>query len=517
MVAMNKSDNQAQHIENNKDDDEISLSELVATISKWVQRNYRGLRLIALSLAAIVILSTAAFALRSPPMMTYSMILSLAFPQAEKDRYPNQAPFGITDIVTRSVLEEVWEQNDLEKQNISLSDLIKSVSIVQYADNAQFIRTKYQAMLGRKGLSQTDISVLERDYTAELESASKKEVLLSLTVPFSSPLSGALAKKVLSDIPRVWSHQAINKLGVTSIPNMESDQLNENNFNRYTPFQMVDYFYKSADNLEKSIIAIENFPGGKTLRDTQTGRTVEDLKKRLIEILRYWILDFDNYVQVNFRPNEIERLSSEIQLKELTVRKNEFLSQANIYRNSLTDYDALKQQKDSLGFRLNDQRNGQSNSLQLQGDTLQRLMNLGSQNKDAEFRQELTLKRVEAEINATKMDMEISRLTRRINTLTISAPKSATSLEQVNVYSQDIMKQMQAVSNSIKRIQQVQMNKFMADDGLLYIGSNITERPASNVSRWVAIPGVLLIMIFAVWLLLSGLKRYASTPRHVLN
>lgn len=514
---MNKPDNTADHLESIKANDEISLSELISKLSKWVQRNYRGLRLITLSLLTLVLFSTAAFALRSPPMMTYSMILSLAFPQAEKDRYPNQTPFGITDIVTRSVLEEVWKQNDLVKQSISLNDLIKSVSIVQHADNAQFIRTKYQAMLARKGLSQTDISVLERDYKAELESASKKEVLISLTVPFSSPLSGRLAKKVLSDIPRVWSHQAINKLGVTSIPNMESDNLNENNFKRYTPFQMVDYFYKSTDNLEKSIFAIESFPGGKTLRDPQTGSTVEDLKKRLIEIVRYWILDFDNFVQVSFRPSEIERLSAEIQFKELIVRKNEFLSQATVYRNSLIDYDALKQQKENFGAGINDQRNGQTNALQLQGDTLQRLMNLGSQNKDAEFRQELTLKRVDAEINATRMEMEISRLSRRINALNLSTRQNTPSAEQVNIYAQDIMKQMQAVSTSIKRIQQVQMNKFMADDGLLYIGSNITERPASNIMRWVAIPGAFIIMIFALFLLLIGLKRYASTPQHVLT
>ena len=304
-------------------------------------------------------------------------------------------------------------------------------------------------------------------------------------------------------------------MGVTSIPSMESDNLNENNFNRYTPFQMVDYFYKSADNLDKSIMTIESFPGGKTLRDTQTGRTAEDLKKKLIEIIRYWILDFDNFVQVSFRPSEIERLSAEIQLKELTVKKNELLSQASIYRNSLNDYDSLKQQKENLALGINDQRNGQANTLQLQGDTLQRLMNLGSQNKDAEFRQELTLKRVEAEINATKMDMEISRLARRINTLALSSPQSPTSAEQVNVYAQDIMRQMQSVSTSIKRIQHVQMNKFLADDGLLYIGGNITERPGSNVTRWVMIPGSLLMMLLSIWLLLLGLKRYAVTTRQV--
>lgn len=506
---MNKLEDTNSRTNSSTEDDEIRISELVDNLARWVKERYRALRLIAISLIFLVIFGSAGSILLNPPMMTYSIILSLTFPQAEKDRYPNQSPFGITDIVTRSVLEEVWRQNDLEKFNISLSDFTKRVSIVQYADNAQFIRTKYQAMLARKGLSQTDISTIEREYKAELEAASKKEVLLSLTVPYSSPLSGSLAKKVLVDIPRTWSDQAINELGVTSIPNVESENLNESNFKRYTPFQMVDYFYKSADNLEKTLATVEGFPGGKTLKDPKSGRNVEDLKKKLNEIVRYWILNFDNFVQIHFRPDEIDRLSAEIQLKELNVKKNEFIAQANIYRNSLNDFDALKQQKESIGLTASDQRNNQTNALQLQGDTLQRLMNLGSQNKDAEFRQELTLKRVDAEINATKMDLEISRLTRRLNGLASHSANDQTATTRLDAYAEEIMKQMQAVSSSIKRIQEVQVSKFMADDGLLYVGGNISERPASKLTRWIAVPGSLLVMILAAWMMLLALKNYA--------
>ncbi|MDO9024426.1 hypothetical protein, partial [Zwartia sp.] len=316
-----------------------------------------------------------------------------------------------------------------------------------------------------------------------------------------------------ADIPRVWSHQSINKLGVVSIPNVESENVNEGNFKRYTPFQIVDYFYKSVDNLEQTLTTIEGFPGGRTLRDPQSGRTVEDLKKKLNEINRYWILDFDNYAQVNFRPNEIEKLSAEIQLKELKVRQNEWLAQASIYRKSLSDYDVLKEQKEISGFPNNDSRNGQSNALQLQGDAVQRLINLGSQNKDAEFRQELTLKRVNAEIKATTLEMEISRLSRRISGISNTAAKEQKATVQLDAYAKEILTQLQTVSSSVKRIQSVQMSKFTDDDGLLYIGSNISERPASSLRTWVAVPGALLLIIFAIWLMLIGIRRYGMPTR----
>lgn len=495
------------------DKDEISFGDLISRLSQWINKNYKALRLLVILLTASVLLITAGNSIVKPPLMTYSMILSITFPQAEKNQYPNQSPFTITDIVTRSVIEQVWRNNYLEKQNISLKELSNSISITQHAENADFIRTRYQAMLSKKNLSQTDVSVLERDFKAELDSASKKQALLSLTAPFSSNLSGALARKVLADIPRVWSAQSINDLGVVSIPNVESENVNESNFKRYTPFQITDYFYKSIDSLEQTLTTIEGFPGGKTLRDPKTGRTVEDLKKKLREINRFWILDFDNYAQIHFKPNEIELRSAEIQLKELKIRQNEWLTQASIFKKSLNDYDALKDQKETLSYSANESRTGQGNALQLQGDAVQRLISLGSQNKDAEFRQELTNKRMNAEIKSASYEMEIFRLTRRINNIDSAAVKEQNPNAKVESFANEVLTQLQTVSEIITRIQSVQMSKFTDDDGLLYIGSDIVRRPASNLTKWVAVPSALLIIILAFWLMLLGFRHFGSPTK----
>jgi len=131
----------------------------------------------------------------APPMSSYSQVLSFTFPQSEKGTYPNGAPFSLSDIVNGNVLENVWQSNNLESQGISLKEFSDYVSIVPFAENAQFIRAKYQTMLARKGLNNAEISVLEREFNLELEKEGRKNVMLSVTVPFTSPISGSLAKK----------------------------------------------------------------------------------------------------------------------------------------------------------------------------------------------------------------------------------------------------------------------------------------------------------------------------------
>lgn len=185
------------------EDGGIDIRRLFGRIKAIVQADYRKLRL-WVALAAVVVASVFVLGLFwTPPMTTYSEAVSFTFPQAEKGRYPNGSPFSITDLANRNVLDQVWRENKLESQGVSFQSFVSSVSVVAYADNEAFIKAKYQGMLARKNLNSADISAMERDYRAELEMQSKKQALITLTVPFSSPISGALARKVMSDIPKV--------------------------------------------------------------------------------------------------------------------------------------------------------------------------------------------------------------------------------------------------------------------------------------------------------------------------
>lgn len=494
------------------DERSVDLFRLFRLLSHFVRARYHKLSL-WLALAAIAVATMFIIGLIvKPPMTTYSEAVAFTFPQSEKGRYPNGSAFSISDLASRNVLDEVWRENKLESQGVSFKDFIESVSIVPYADNEAFIRAKYQGMLARKNLNSADISAIERDYRAELETQSKKQALITLTVPFSSPISGSLARKVLNDIPKAWSLQAINQLGVVSIPIAENESVKDEILKKGSPFQVVDYFYKSADSLQLALARISAYPGGDTMVDPDTDLSIEDLKRRVADLNRYWILDFDNYVQQRNQASEIDIRSAEIRLKELQDKKLEYLAEAKTYRASLQDYDALRQQNmTQQEVAIRSQQNG--SGMQLQGDAVQKLLDLGSQNKDADFRQDLVKKRVDAELRANGMDQEIQRLDRRIQATRKQNSRAPVDQEKMSYYSNEIWSQLSAIAASVKRIQAVQIARFSDDEGQLYSAGNISKAYASGVASRFFLPlGFLglIVLLGAGAYLINRLSRIKS-------
>ncbi len=488
--------NQSNNTKSSQELDEggIDLRMLAWRTTQFIQRHYRLTRL-WLALAAVIVVSVFMLGLFiAPPMTTYSETVAFTFPQSEKGKYPNGSPFAITDLVSRNVLDQVWRENNLENQGVSFNNFAASVSVVPFADNEAFIRAKYQGMLARKNLNSTDITTMERDYRTELDTQSKKQVLITLTVPFSSPISGSLAHKVLSDIPKVWSLQAINQLGVVSIPIAENEAVKEEILKKASAFQTVDYFYKSADSLDQALKRIAAYPGGETLVDPDTGLSIEDLKRRIADLNRYWILDFDNYVQQRNQASDIDIRSAEIRLKELQDKKLEFLSEAKTYRASLQEYDALRQP--NMGQQEAVLRTQQgANGLQLQGDAVQKLIDLGGQSKDAEFRQEMVKNRVAAELRANAMDQEIQRLERRIQAARKQTIRAPVDQEKMNFYTNEIWNQLVGIAASVKRIQAVQIARFSDDEGQLYSASSVSKGYASGVASRFFLPIGLIVLL----------------------
>lgn len=499
--------------DNLNEQDGINLKDLYSKVKQFVDSKQTSLRFYLLAAAILVAAVFLVRLIMAPPMSTYSEIVAFTFPQSEKGKYPNGAPFSINDLTSRNVLETVWKENNLESQGLSLQSFSDAVAIVPFADNEQFIRAKYQGMLARKNLSTTDISAMERDYRLELETQSKKTAILTLTLPFSSAISGSLAKKVVSDIPKAWSKQAIQQLGVVSIPIAENESVKDEIIKKGSPFQIVDYFYKSADSLNLALSRIASYPGGDTLKDPETGLGIEDLKRRVADLNRYWILDFDNYVQQRNQASEIDIRSAEIRLKELQDKKIEYLAEAKTYKASLLDYDSIRQSTNGQDTSFRNQQNG--SGVQIQGDAVQKLIDLGTQNKDSEFRQELVKKRVDAELKANAMDQEILRLDRRIAAAKRGAQKSNVDPEKMQFFTNEIWAQLISISDSIKRIQAVQAAKFSDDDGQLYSAGSVNKSFATSLGAFFLPP---LVVLALIGLLLASIRliskrRRDSTPQ----
>lgn len=486
----------------------MSIGEMLSRVGAWVDRHYRILRFLFIAAIALVIAAACVLLLVKPPRVTYAMVISYNFPQAERGFYPNGTPFSVTDVVSAKVLEAVWTKNKLGDIGLTLSRFMESVAIIQYAQNEEFIREKYRAMLQRKNLTQTDVAAIEKDFSDELNAASRKQSRLTLTLPFSSAVSGDIAEKVLADIPRTWSAIAINELGVAAIPGLLTEGISEEFVKSAHPFQLTDYFGKTIDVLGNAVRVMASFPGGDSLRDPKTGLGVDDLRQRLNDVSRYSLQSFDDLVQEAMRIPESQVRSSERSLRELKTRQDELMSQARVHRQALVDYDSVRLQEARTTSQGDPRGTQQSNSIQLQGDSIQRLINLGSQNKDAEFRQELTRKRLVAEVAANALEPQIDRLKRRVEAARKSSGKSdVSSLQAVNALALDIYGRLNEIVDVIRRLQTVQITRFLDDAGLLYRVGTV-DSSVFATAKGVVVPPMLMISLLLTGLgFLSAIRR----------
>jgi hypothetical protein len=483
--------------------DEVSLLEFFTNLKRYVSDNYSKIFRNVFIFIALVFSGVLFGVLSSPPQISYSQKLSFSFPQAEQNLYPNGSQFSIADLLANDVLETVYDANQLDKQGIRFDDFSNSLSIVYFSENELFIKAKYQGMLSRKNLSSTDISSIERDFNSELDSARRKQAQISLTTPFDSPLSGRLARKVITDIPAAWSQKAIQKLGVLSIPNSGLEGVNEEVVKRGSLFQVVDYFAKYVDAIDKSLKIISAYPGGETLKDPLTGANVEILKQNLVYLNQYWILAFDYYVQQHNQANDIDLKSAELSLNELNEIKKQYLANAETYKQAYKNY---QKENSSHEVDLNGKQHNTS-GFQLEGDSLQRLIDIGTQNKDSEFRQELTTKGVQYELKANAMNLEIMKLDQRIKAAKKSVGTEALDAEKVVFYTSEIVKQLSGLSESIKRIESVYMNKFKNSRGELFLQGSITQSLASSLVSVVFVPFAIIALAFTILIVVAVIKK----------
>lgn len=475
----------------------------------WLKARLKWSLIAAVLLLLLVWLGAMAL---KPPMVTTSAQIGFTFPQAETGSYPNGGAFSITDIVSRPVLEAVWSKNKLSDQGVGLEELIGSVSIVPPSNFVT--QAKYQALLGRKGITPAEVAVADKEYRTELEAQARKSATITLTGPLLFGLSGSQRAKILQDIPTEWSNQAITKLGVLSIPISEKDTIKKDVVEKGSVNQIVGYFYQSHDAMRNSIEQVKKFPGGESLRDPQSGVGLSDLSRQLDDVERYWIADLDGIVQSGVEIGVADIVSMENRLTELKQLRSSLLADSLGYRAALQDYDAPRRssaqntsEADSAGRNKVD-----AGQIALQGDALQKLIDLGAQQKDVEFRQVLTNKRIAAELQARAMDQESNRMERRL--AGSKKPKSGSlDAEKRNYYVSQIMTRLTGISDSLSRIQEAQRSRFMNAKGALYEGPIVSSNARGALIGSLQVPVIGLALLTLAALLILALAKLAQFNR----
>lgn len=155
-----------------------------------------------LSLAGIVLIAGIIY-FSMPSRYYISQEFEILLRKQSKDGdsvYPNGKKFNRLDIISPSVLKEVYKNNQLENI-LSYEDFQKSMSVINFSIERALLDADVASKLSKRNLTATDISNVEREYREAL-SAIDSPVYRIIFAHTSVP--PYLSAKILNDTLLTW-------------------------------------------------------------------------------------------------------------------------------------------------------------------------------------------------------------------------------------------------------------------------------------------------------------------------
>jgi hypothetical protein len=482
-----------------KVDDEIDFALIFRNLVKEKKRFLKnGLWALGIWVCTFIVYMLVTF----NPSSTYSLVLSLNFPQAAQSKYPNGNPFSPSDIVSNTVLEQVWADNNLEKNGISLQRFQKSINAIPFTGEINFIDAKYKGMLSTKNLTRADIERIEAEYRSEVAQASSKNIKLILESK-SDSYSMVVASKVLNDVATAWSKTAIEKIGVSRSPVLDSLSLNEQ-IKTESPFIVVNYLNDMVYKAQTLILQMQQDPNSNSYRDDKTSANLAGLLNKLSEIANYQIDQLDAFVAINTKISDLEQLQAQYKIQELQEQRKVLLLKAESNQRALAEYTGARNLGSSAAEPRGRSGSSSDSGVQISGDAITKLFSLATESKDAEYRQRLTSERIALEGQANDLNLRIAKLERRISqsknksiTLTPDTKKEYTALLDKTWGS------LTGAMEAVTRIQVMAQKDFLGDSGLLYTLVSRPEVYSPGLIKLAKAALISLLGMAGLWLLLT--------------
>ncbi|RFF27854.1 MULTISPECIES: hypothetical protein [unclassified Wenzhouxiangella] len=405
-------------------DDEIDLRDLVRAI--WDTR----VPVVAavLLFAAVFWIGVGLFGAKQGVTYHWDALVQFSFTGVQDGEYPDESPFSSSDLLSPVVLRRVYEANNVEDYGLSRADFSEALSISAHAPNREFVVQRFRNRLAREQLSSAEIQELEEQFRDALDKASRGQARLSLTLragplPRGGMLPEAIARKVLLDIPREWARYMTEEVGVfaTDISLYSVDVLESSVLKNMDFLVAYDVLKDKFSLLSHNIEQLEELPNSANVNDPETGYRLSDIRALASELEEFVLQDTlsptlatgvsrNPQLTIRFFRNRIDELRRQRDLMQTRAERVE---------QTLSDYNRSPQvvggsAQGGLTLPEGMQGGGGTTIPQFGSDFLDRLVELGSDSGDIEFRQELSRERLDYTLQAAELESEIDRLARLI-------------------------------------------------------------------------------------------------------
>ena len=283
--------------------------------------------------------------IKSPTTKICVLNFSLMFDGINNGKYPNGMKFVESDIISSSVLQQVFDDNNLKQYFGDLGAFKNTISIQRYNPGLAFLNFEYKSKLAEKKLSSAQRYEIEQDFYRQTANMIAKPVFtLVLSYPNAAKydLPDVLGAEILNRTLTVWLTDAKRYQGITKYNiSLISNRIDEEFIKETDYFNSVDLMRLLLKDLNSDITKLEGMPNSKYLRLKHDNKTysIQDLKLRVDFIKKYILEPLLATIRVSGANKNLQDVMPYIvaQINSLEIKSDILMREKDNYENMLLE------------------------------------------------------------------------------------------------------------------------------------------------------------------------------------
>ena len=408
---------------------------------------------------------------------TWTGEIQFLFSGVTRGEYPNGMAFSASDLVSDVVLARALEMVDRPDLDLDVTALSSQLTVTSFLPRLSQLAREYEQRLSDE-LTQVEIEELEQAYLNELQRGVQRQAQLILTA--EDPEFPGTA--ILEAIPRAWAEYVSEELKTFSTDRMlySARLIDEGIFNEADFISAYNLILDQLRLLRENLLVLDAEPNSGLVRDPDSGRRLSDIRARADQLEAVYLDNLlSQVIGLGLTRNPEQTLAFiEARSSELQRRANLLNQQSKAIDEALQSYGQTTGSPDSEA--------GQVGS----GDAfLDRLVSLGMESGDLEFRQTLTRDRLAIDLEATSIQSELRRLrglTENVSELSaqnsLQASNNMAVVETVAAALDEIIVDIRAMFGATNGIAE-QMDRLQFGDGTSLYRLNRVSQTPEEVAR----------------------------------
>lgn len=263
-------------------------SQLLRDVYRAMRNHWRmSLAATAVVTGIVAIIAGAYLLWGQPTLRTLVLEFRPTFRGADSGRYPNELPFGASDITATAVLDSVYQRSGID-QYCSASEFRSGMFVEQHGAELRFLDAEYQARLSDPRLTAVERDRVQTEYRAR-RAALPVQYRLVFAVPSGCKrLPSTLASKVLYDTLGEWARQSEEQRGVLRlhVPLLTPGMLDIDLRDSASLLVQADLVRTRMMRLIQNIWQVETNAGAAQIRLAEGGVTMAEVRTKLEDLVK---------------------------------------------------------------------------------------------------------------------------------------------------------------------------------------------------------------------------------------